>query len=137
MALSYAWQRRHPATGQWVALQHGAMPWGTFIAGETSSVLRVTNISAGDLDGEGTLTVRCRVGNGCGYVSTDAARVSVKSPDLNQDGNADQDDVVYLIGVIGGEPNWSGVDPDLSGDGNADQDDVVALVNWLSGGGCP
>jgi hypothetical protein len=58
-------------------------------------------------------------------------------PDYNQDGNADQDDVQYLVGVIGGGPNPSGWNPDFNRDGNADQDDVAALVNTLGGGGCP
>jgi subtilisin-like proprotein convertase family protein len=58
-------------------------------------------------------------------------------PDYNQDGNADQDDVIYLINVIGGGDNPTGRDPDFTGDGNADQDDVVALINAVGGGGCP
>jgi hypothetical protein len=58
-------------------------------------------------------------------------------PDVNQDGNADQDDVAYLINVIGGGPNPTGIDPDFNRDGNADQDDVAALVNTVGGGGCP
>ncbi|MCC6951151.1 MAG: hypothetical protein IT433_06860 [Phycisphaerales bacterium] len=58
-------------------------------------------------------------------------------PDLNQDGNVDQDDVLYLINVIGGGDNPSGIDPDFNLDGNADQDDVLALINAIGGGGCP
>ena len=34
-------------------------------------------------------------------------------PDLNQDGNVDQDDVAYLINVVGGGNNSSGIDPDF------------------------
>jgi hypothetical protein len=58
-------------------------------------------------------------------------------PDYNQDGNSDQDDVAYLINVIGGGPNPTGRDPDFNGDGNADQDDVGALINVVAGGPCP
>jgi hypothetical protein len=58
-------------------------------------------------------------------------------PDLNQDGNVDQDDVSYLINVIGGGENPTGIDPDFNGDGNADQDDVLALINTIGGAGCP
>jgi len=58
-------------------------------------------------------------------------------PDLNQDGNADQDDVGYLTNVIAGGENPSGRDPDFNRDGNADQDDVLALVDVIAGGPCP
>jgi hypothetical protein len=58
-------------------------------------------------------------------------------PDLNQDGNADQDDVTYLINVVGGGANPAGVDADFNGDGNADQDDVSALISVIAGGACP
>ncbi|GEM_PF-4203072 len=58
-------------------------------------------------------------------------------PDFNQDGNVDQDDVVYLINVIGGGENPTERDPDFNQDGNVDQDDVTALINAVGGGGCP
>ncbi|MCC6951815.1 MAG: hypothetical protein IT433_10265 [Phycisphaerales bacterium] len=58
-------------------------------------------------------------------------------PDLNQDGNVDQDDVLYLINVVGGGNNDTGIDPDFNQDGNVDQDDVTALINTVGGGGCP
>ncbi|MCE7973994.1 MAG: hypothetical protein DYG92_06660 [Leptolyngbya sp. PLA1] len=58
-------------------------------------------------------------------------------PDLNQDGNVDQDDVAYLIDVVGGGENPNNIDPDFSGDGNVDQDDISALINAVGGGGCP
>jgi hypothetical protein len=58
-------------------------------------------------------------------------------PDLNQDGNVDQDDVAYLINVIAGGENPTNIDPDFNGDGNVDQDDVAALINVIAGGGCP
>jgi hypothetical protein len=59
------------------------------------------------------------------------------NPDLNQDGNTDQDDVAYLINVVGGGPNPTGIDPDFNRDGNADQDDIAALINVVAGGACP
>jgi hypothetical protein len=57
--------------------------------------------------------------------------------DLNQDGNVDQDDVAYLINVIGGGANPTGIDPDFNHDGNADQDDYISLVSVIAGGACP
>ncbi|MCC6952414.1 MAG: hypothetical protein IT433_13340 [Phycisphaerales bacterium] len=58
-------------------------------------------------------------------------------PDVNQDGNVDQDDVSYLINVVGGGNNDTGIDPDFNRDGNVDQDDVAALINVVAGGDCP
>jgi hypothetical protein len=58
-------------------------------------------------------------------------------PDLNQDGNADQDDLAYLVNVVGGGENPTGIDPDFNHDGNVDQDDVAALLNVIAGGVCP
>ncbi|MCC6951195.1 MAG: hypothetical protein IT433_07080 [Phycisphaerales bacterium] len=58
-------------------------------------------------------------------------------PDFNEDGNTDQDDVVYLINVVSGGENPSGANPDFNCDGNVDQDDVSALINTVGGGGCP
>ena len=58
-------------------------------------------------------------------------------PDLNQDGNVDQSDVDYLVNVIAGGENPTGIDPDFNHDGNADSTDIDALVNVVAGGGCP
>lgn len=58
-------------------------------------------------------------------------------PDVNQDGIADQDDVLYLTNVVAGGPNPSGTNPDFDGNGIADQDDVTALINVIAGGACP
>jgi hypothetical protein len=58
-------------------------------------------------------------------------------PDYNQDGNADQDDVAYLVNVIAGGENPTGRDPDFNLDGNVDQEDYIALVNVVAGGPCP
>ncbi|MCC6951639.1 MAG: hypothetical protein IT433_09360 [Phycisphaerales bacterium] len=57
-------------------------------------------------------------------------------PDENQDGNVDQDDVSYLIDVIGGGENPTGIDPDFNQDGNVDQDDVLKLIDVVGGAGC-
>ena len=58
-------------------------------------------------------------------------------PDANQDGNADQGDIDYLINVIAGGDNPTNLDPDFNRDGNADQGDIDALVNVIAGGSCP
>jgi hypothetical protein len=58
-------------------------------------------------------------------------------PDFNQDGNADQDDVAYLVNVVAGGENPTGRDPDFNRDGNVDQDDTAALINVVAGGNCP
>ncbi|MFA6043906.1 MAG: choice-of-anchor X domain-containing protein [Phycisphaerales bacterium] len=58
-------------------------------------------------------------------------------PDVNQDGNADQGDIDYLVNVVAGGDNPTGVDPDFNTDGNADQGDVDALINVIAGGACP
>jgi hypothetical protein len=59
------------------------------------------------------------------------------NPDLNQDGVVDQGDVDYLIDVVAGGPNPTGIDPDFNGDGNVDQGDVDALIDVVAGGDCP
>ncbi|MFA6046315.1 MAG: hypothetical protein WC718_15125 [Phycisphaerales bacterium] len=58
-------------------------------------------------------------------------------PDVNQDGNADQGDVDYLLNVVAGGDNPTGIDPDFNRDGNVDQGDVDALINVVAGGACP
>ena len=58
-------------------------------------------------------------------------------PDVNQDGNADQGDIDYLIDVVAGGENTTGIDPDFNRDGNSDQGDIDALVNVVAGGACP
>ncbi|MBY0263734.1 MAG: hypothetical protein K2Q20_15420, partial [Phycisphaerales bacterium] len=58
-------------------------------------------------------------------------------PDVNQDGNADQGDIDYLINVIAGGDNPSNIDPDFNHDGNPDQGDVDSLINVVAGGMCP
>ena len=62
---------------------------------------------------------------------------SMCDPDVNQDGNADQGDVDYLINVVAGGDNPTSIDPDFNHDGNVDQGDIDALVNVIAGGNCP
>ncbi len=81
-------------------------------------------------------------GNGGGAVWFDdvtfgQASAPVCDPDVNQDGNADQGDVDYIINVIAGGDNPTNIDPDFNQDGNSDQGDIDALVNVIAGGACP
>ncbi|MFA6045938.1 MAG: hypothetical protein WC718_13230, partial [Phycisphaerales bacterium] len=62
---------------------------------------------------------------------------NVCDPDVNQDGNADQGDIDYLLNVVAGGDNPTNIDPDFNLDGNVDQGDVDALVNVVAGGACP
>jgi hypothetical protein len=93
------------------------------------------------LDGAGDLAVGGDMftvnGNTCVHFARYSFGHPCCDPDFTQDGNADQDDVAYLISVIAGGPNPTGRDPDFTLDGNADQDDVAALVNVIAGGACP
>ncbi|MDX2132816.1 MAG: hypothetical protein SFY69_12270 [Planctomycetota bacterium] len=58
-------------------------------------------------------------------------------PDVNQDGNVDQDDVACLAQVVGGDPTCSNADPDFNRDGNVDQDDISTLAQVVAGAACP
>ncbi len=71
-----------------------------------------------------------------GYVAT-LPSAATCDPDLNQDGNSDQGDVDYIINVIAGGANPTGIDPDFNNDGNADQGDIDAVINVIAGGACP
>ncbi|MBI1189937.1 MAG: hypothetical protein GC200_04555 [Tepidisphaera sp.] len=94
--------------------------------------------------------LRCVVSNDCGSTTTDPAALTILdpadpacstpppcNPDVNQDGVADQGDVDYLINVIAGGENPTGIDPDFNQDGVADQGDIDALVDVVAGGPCP
>ncbi|MFA6046124.1 MAG: hypothetical protein WC718_14160, partial [Phycisphaerales bacterium] len=63
--------------------------------------------------------------------------IDVCNPDVNADGNSDQDDIDYLIGVVAGGPNPTGAEPDFNRDGNVDASDIDALLNVVAGGNCP
>jgi len=91
----------------------------------------------------GVHTLTLRVTDSQGATDEDTLVITVNAggpacdPDVNQDGNVDQDDVSYLINVVGGGENPTGIDPDFNQDGNVDQDDIAALINTVGGGGCP
>jgi hypothetical protein len=91
----------------------------------------------------GTWTITLTVTDNHGATHIDTMVLTVEppaapcDPDVNEDGNVDQDDVSYLINVVGGGPNPTGIDPDFNQDGNVDQDDISALINVVAGGPCP
>ncbi|MDX2131824.1 MAG: hypothetical protein SFY69_07215 [Planctomycetota bacterium] len=64
---------------------------------------------------------------------------SACDPDVNQDGNVDQDDISCLAQAVAGDPTClgGGVDPDFNRDGNVDQDDIAALEQSVGGAPCP
>jgi hypothetical protein len=90
---------------------------------------------------------RCVASNTCGSATSDPATLTVLDahdaacprcePDVNQDGNADQGDIDYLITVVAGGDNPTDIDPDFNQDGNVDQGDIDALINVVAGGNCP
>jgi hypothetical protein len=84
----------------------------------------------------GTFDVHDTSGFDVVYLANGVRLVAICEPDVNQDGNVDQDDVTYLINVIGGGDNPTGIDPDFNRDGNVDQDDITTLINAVAGGGC-
>jgi hypothetical protein len=83
----------------------------------------------------------CIVSSTCVAVVTNPALLVVNAcpcdGDFDQDGNVNQDDVVYLIHAIAGGPNPNGMDLDFNRDGNVDQDDVTSLIHVVGGGNCP
>ena len=93
--------------------------------------------------GVGTHLVQLQVTDNQGAIGTDTVMVTVLAggptcdPDVNQDGNADQGDIDYLVNVVAGGDNPTNIDPDFNHDGNVDQGDIDALVNVVAGGDCP
>lgn len=73
----------------------------------------------------------------CGVATSSVIEVRRCFPDINLDGNVDQDDVLALIDAVGGGTSSDLVDPDFNRDGNVDQDDVVALISVVAGATCP
>ncbi|MCC6951641.1 MAG: hypothetical protein IT433_09370 [Phycisphaerales bacterium] len=76
------------------------------------------------------------------YIRVHPPEIPFCDPDLNWDGNADQDDVAYLIDLITNpspiDPtNACGADPDYNRDGTADMDDVRTLIDVIASGECP
>jgi len=121
----------------------GASPGGGTVMGATDVLtdqrtlasLSIENAQPGDSGAYAAV-----FSNSCGAVTSQVATVVVApvcDPDVNQDGNVDQGDVDYLVNVIAGGENPTGIDPDFTRDGNADQGDVDALVNAVAGGACP
>jgi hypothetical protein len=110
---------------------------GSGVSGCTSNQARVLNVPA-----RAGSPVMIRVAISGTSVPSNLAGVLnvVKTgclPDLNDDGNVDQDDVGYLINVVAGGDNPTGINADFNCDGNVDQDDVTAIINTIGGGGCP
>jgi lysophospholipase L1-like esterase len=58
-------------------------------------------------------------------------------PDLNADGNTDQDDIACLAQAVAGDASCTTSDADFNRDGNVDQDDVDALAQVVGGAPCP
>ena len=91
--------------------------------------------TAGDFVASGTtdpLFIR-----GYGMLDANVAAGTLCDPDVNQDGNADQGDIDYLINVVAGGDNPTNIDADFNHDGNVDQGDIDGLVNVVAGGACP
>ena len=84
----------------------------------------------------GTFTDIDAIGWTVQYLADRVRIVAVCEPDVNQDGNADQGDIDYLINIIAGGSNPTGIDPDFNRDGNSDQGDIDSLVNAIAGGAC-
>jgi murein tripeptide amidase MpaA len=107
--------------GQWV---RPSFTVGGFVAPTATMRLRfvASDLGAGSIVEAGVDDVRVQI-IGC-----------APDLDLNQDGNADQDDVTYLINVVAGGANPTGIDPDFNQDGSVDQDDVADFIRALSGG---
>jgi hypothetical protein len=135
------WQAEDPANpGSWVNLPEGEhAAWGLTFGNVATDLLTITPSYSGGSAIVTDLMIRCSGVNACGSGASAPAPYQVLDccPDVNQDGNADQDDVTYLINVISGGDNPTGIDPDFNRDGNADQDDIAALINVVAGGDCP
>ncbi|MFA6044258.1 MAG: hypothetical protein WC718_04690 [Phycisphaerales bacterium] len=135
------WQRF--SAGSWSDLADGAIVGVGTVSGATSTTLSISG------PGIAANIFRSMVQNDCGIAFSDAATLTILpdsdracggpgcDPDANQDGNADQGDVDYLVNVVAGGPNSTGIDPDFNTDGNVDQGDIDALLNVVAGGPCP
>lgn len=122
----------HSGNG-WVALTDGLLPTGggTLAQGSNTGGLVLTNAQPGDF--------HCYPGKaaafpmlyfrlwatGCDSRSVVATReVHLRHPDLNCDGNVDQDDLLAFLSTK--------LIIDLNEDGNADMDDVAYLIDWIA-----
>jgi len=125
--IQYQWRRN----GQ--PLTDGPTASGSIISGALTRSLTISGLSNAD-DGAYDVVLH----NGFGDATSNAANLDVSCcPDINEDGNADQDDVAYLVNVVGGGSDPIGIDPDFNQDGNADQDDIALLVSVVAGFPCP
>ncbi|MFA6045146.1 MAG: hypothetical protein WC718_09190 [Phycisphaerales bacterium] len=97
-----------------------------------------TDSQARGIDAAGNIYGNANI-SGTGYIAVRWAPVGGNTcdPDLNQDGNADQGDIDYLVNVVAGGENPTGIDADFNQDGNVDQGDIDALINVVAGGDCP
>ena len=90
---------------------------------------------------EGVFTITIRATNSAGF-DDEPWRLQVLpgtpcDPDVNCDGNVDQDDINCLSQAVAGDLSCLCVDPDFNGDGNVDQDDIDALAQVVAGAPCP
>ncbi len=99
----------------------GVVTWASPILGVHNIAIRATN-SAG-FDDE-AWRIEIVQGSPC-------------DPDVNCDGNVDQDDVACLSQAVAGNLSCICIDPDFNGDGNVDQDDIDALAQVVAGAPCP
>ncbi|MDX2130741.1 MAG: M12 family metallo-peptidase [Planctomycetota bacterium] len=99
----------------------GVVTWAAPVLGVHNITIRATN-SAG-FDDE-TWRIEVLPGVPC-------------DPDVNCDGNVDQDDIACLEQAVAGELGCICTDPDFNQDGNVDQDDIDALSQVVAGSPCP
>ncbi|MDX2132700.1 MAG: hypothetical protein SFY69_11685 [Planctomycetota bacterium] len=97
--------------------------------------------SALEIDCVAGQSYRIRLGgytpNSFGPGTLTIAPVPTCDPDVNCDGNVDQDDVGCLTQAVAGEASCLCGDPDFNQDGNVDQDDISALTQVVGGSPCP
>lgn len=126
-ASAYRWRRNG------VPIFNGPTPTGSIISGAGTATLSISPVTSGD-----AATYTCLVTGACGQTLSDPAVLTVPCcPDVNHDGAVDQGDVDYLINLVAGGGNPSGIDPDFNADGNIDQADIDALIDVVAGGNCP
>ena len=135
--LTYQWQIE-TAPGIWATMGGDPLPLpcGGFVAAIPAGAPSI-DVSITPCADQNRYRIRCIVGNFCNTITSQPATLFIKTQDLNDDGAADQGDIDYLINLIAGGGNPTGIDPDLNSDGSIDQGDVDALINWIAGGECP
>lgn len=128
-ATQYRWFR-----APFIPLSDGPTPTGSTIVGAATRRLQILGAQQPDAG-----QYFCIVTNACQGPTSTSATLTVLAccPDLNQDGVVDQGDIDYLINIVAGGSNPTGVDPDFNRDGVADQGDIDSLINVVAGGECP